>query len=255
MESSGVMAVRPKKRKATKTTSRGKASARIKIKIRKRVKICRSQLFHNLSTDGQRASIPKDVPNKFMFFGTVISRGKGKSSWNVKWDVLPSSENVISNITRTKLIGVEDGEEERGFPDDAKLDDVAMASDEDVRSPEKAGKISAEDNFCKQPRKDIAEAGLYTMRWGSGDEDVIDWKILKDCEIFSLDNDVFLPDKVGYSDNLTEEDLDGPTDFFFKFVFPDITGTFNITMFVLSQFLFDLFLIINFFFFNQGMLK
>jgi hypothetical protein len=190
MESSGVMAVRPKKRKATKTTSRGKASARIKIKIRKRVKICRSQLFHNLSTDGQRASIP----------------------------------------------------------DDAKLDDVAMASDEDVRSPEKAGKISAEDNFCKQPRKDIAEAGLYTMRWGSGDEDVIDWKILKDCEIFSLDNDVFLPDKVGYSDNLTEEDLDDPTDFFFKFVFPDITGTFNITMFVLSQFLFDLFLIINFFF-------
>ena len=241
MESSGGTAMRPKKRKVTNTTSRGKASARVKIKIRRRVKICRGQLFHILSTDSQRASIPKDVPNKFMFFGTVISRGKGKSSWNVKWDILPSSENVINNITRTKLIVVEDGEEERGLPADAKLDDIAVASDEDVLSPEKPAKKSAEDTFCKQPMKDIAQAELYTMRWGSGDGDKIDWTILKDGEVFSLDNDVFLPDKVEYSDDLTEEDLDDPTDFFFKFVFPDITGKFSIMMFVLSQFLFDYF--------------
>ena len=136
---------------------------------------------------------------------------------------------------------VEDGEEERGLPADAKLDDIAVASDEDVSSPEKPAKKSAEDTFCKQPMKDIAQAELYTMRWGSGDGDKIDWTILKDGEVFSLDNDVFLPDKVEYSDDLTEEDLDDPTDFFFKFVFPDITGKFSIMMFVLSQFLFDYF--------------
>jgi hypothetical protein len=29
--------------------------------------------------DEQHNSIPKDVPNNYMFFGTVVSRGKGKT--------------------------------------------------------------------------------------------------------------------------------------------------------------------------------
>jgi hypothetical protein len=41
--------------------------------------------------------IPKNIPNKYNLFGTVISCGKNKSSWNVKWDVSPVDENIISN--------------------------------------------------------------------------------------------------------------------------------------------------------------
>jgi hypothetical protein len=74
-----------KKRKAPpQTTGRGKKAARVKIKVRNRVKIPRFQLFHILEMDEQRNSIPKDVPNKYMFFGTVVSSGKGKNTWNVK---------------------------------------------------------------------------------------------------------------------------------------------------------------------------
>jgi len=49
--------------------------------------------------DEQRNCIPKNAPNKYMFFGTVVSKGKGKTSWNVKWDILPVDNNVVTNIT------------------------------------------------------------------------------------------------------------------------------------------------------------
>ena len=109
----------------------------MKIKIWKRIKIPQSQLFHILQTNDPRASIPKNVPYKYMFFGTVILRCKGKSTWNVKWDVLPLINNVINNITRTKFTVVEDGEEEKGLPDNVQLDEVALDSDEGEGSPKK----------------------------------------------------------------------------------------------------------------------
>jgi hypothetical protein len=68
-----------------------------------------------------------------MFFGTVISRGKAKSTWNVKW--MYYHNNVIKNITRTKLTVVEDGEEEKGLPDNVQLDEVSLDSDEGKGSP------------------------------------------------------------------------------------------------------------------------
>jgi len=40
-------------------------------------------------TDEPRKKIPKEIPNKYNFFGTVTSRGKNKGSWNIKWGVLP----------------------------------------------------------------------------------------------------------------------------------------------------------------------
>jgi len=89
-----------KKRKAApQTTWRGKKAARVKIKVRKRFRKPRSQLIHILEMDEQRNCIPKNAPNKYMFFGTVVSKGKGKTSWNVKWDILPVDNNVVTNIT------------------------------------------------------------------------------------------------------------------------------------------------------------
>ncbi len=100
------------------------------MKKRQRVKIPWSQLYHILVTDDQWKIIPKDIPNEFQFFGTVVSWGNKKSSWNVNWDVLPESDNVIYNISRSKLTVMADGEEENALPDNAKLDDIAMADDE-----------------------------------------------------------------------------------------------------------------------------
>jgi hypothetical protein len=110
----------------------------VKIKIRKRVKITRSQLYHILVSDDQRNAIPKNVQNKLLFFGTVISRGKRKSTWNVKWGILPTNNNAVNSITRTKLTVVEDGEEDKGILDDALLDDVEYNSDNNDGNPEEA---------------------------------------------------------------------------------------------------------------------
>ncbi len=91
---------------------------------------------------------PKEIPNKFFFFGTVVLRGKNKSSCNVKWDVLPKSDNFIQNITRSKLIVVADGEEEKAITDDAKLDDVVMVDDEG-ESPQKKKALGSDEIIDK----------------------------------------------------------------------------------------------------------
>jgi len=77
-----------------------------------------------LESDEQRDIIPKDIPNKYMFFDTVVACGKSKNYRNVKWDILPVNNNIIQNITRTKLTVVEDGEEEKAIADGILLDEV-----------------------------------------------------------------------------------------------------------------------------------
>jgi len=206
--------------KPTARKSENDRNERVKIKIRRRVKIPRSQLYHILVTDEQRKMIPKNIPNKFFFFGTVVSHGKNKSSWNVKWDVLPESDNIIQNITRSKLIVVADGEEEKAITDDAKLDDVAMVDDE-VESPEKEKAPSSDDIFCALEKDVIKEATTFTYQWGKSESESVTWKIMQDLE-FAIDNSVSYPDKVELK--FDEEELNDPTEFFFDYIFPDVKG-------------------------------
>ena len=219
-----------KKRKLPpKTTGRSKTVARVKIKVRKRVKIPRFQFFHILETDEQRATIPKDIPNKYMFFGTVVARGRSKNTWNVKWDILPVNQNIVKNITRTKLSVVEDGEEEKAIPDGTHLDDLEYDSDnDDEKSPSKSVKKDSEDTFCKMDASSLKVAETYTMRWGNEKDDVVVWKILQDGEIVSLNEDTLvMPEKVEFNLEMLEggeSELDDPTEVFFKYFFPDITG-------------------------------
>ena len=42
-----------------------------------------------------------------------MARDAGKSTWNVKFDVLPAHDNIICNITRTKLTVVGPDKEEQ----------------------------------------------------------------------------------------------------------------------------------------------
>jgi hypothetical protein len=92
----------------------------------------RFQLYHMLVADEQQHKILKEIQNKYNFFGTVVSQGKNKSSWNVKWYVLPVDDNVINNISRSKLTIVEDGEKERPINDNECLDEVEIISDTDT---------------------------------------------------------------------------------------------------------------------------
>ena len=216
-----------KNKKPPKTTGRKSATnERVKIKVRRRVKISRFQLYHLLVTDEQRKKIPKDIPNKYNFFGTVISRGKNKGSWNVKFDVLPVDENVLHNISRVKLTVIADGEEEKPIGEDEHLDEVELKSDtEEDASPKKT---KDDDVFCSQDKSALKESTVYTMKWGPGKSDYTDWAILPDSEyVTEQDFPLELPDVVHYHsdlgpDNISE--LDDPGNFFFKYIFPDIVG-------------------------------
>jgi hypothetical protein len=68
----------------------------------------------------------------------------------------------------------------------------------------------------------------YTMRWGNGKEDVVVWRILKDGATLSFkEATLVVPEKIEYNKELWEDresELDDPSEFFFKFIFPDITG-------------------------------
>jgi hypothetical protein len=148
----------------------------VKIKMQRRVKMSHFQLYHMLVTDEQWQKIPKEIPNKYNFFGTVVSWGKNKSSWNVKWDVLPVNDNMINNISRSKLSVVEDGEEEKPINDNEQLDEVEVISDTDGNNDNgcSPGKKSDEDALWSQDKSLLKDAVTYTMKWGPCEEDYID---------------------------------------------------------------------------------
>jgi len=61
------------------------------------------------------------------------------------------------------------------------------------------------------------------MKWGKKDDEVITWNILSDSDFVKVDDDpLTYPDVVEFS--FEENELDDPTNFFFKYIFPDITG-------------------------------
>jgi hypothetical protein len=100
----------------------------------------RSGLYHILETDEQQGCIPAALPNNFNFFGTVVARGAGKSTWNLKFDVLPVHDNVMCNITRTKLTVVAPDEDEQPLSkrDQDKMDSLLQVEDELEEEKEKS---------------------------------------------------------------------------------------------------------------------
>jgi hypothetical protein len=85
----------PRKKIPPKTTGRkNMENKRVKFTIRRRVRMQRFQLYHILTiNDKQHACTPKNVPNNYSFIGTFVSRGNGRSNWNVHFDVLLCDEN------------------------------------------------------------------------------------------------------------------------------------------------------------------
>ncbi len=72
----------------------------------------------------------------------MVARGAGKSAWNVKFDVLPAHDNIICNITRTKLTVVGPDEEEQPLSsrDQDKMDSLLQVEDELEKEKEKKRK-------------------------------------------------------------------------------------------------------------------
>jgi len=102
-----------------------------KIGVKKRVKNYCSALYHILSTDQQTGCIPKNTPNNHLYFGTITGTGSKKHCWNVKFDVLPHNDNVVSNITCSKLNMCKKDKEET--PMDEHTERFLQLDDDDVK--------------------------------------------------------------------------------------------------------------------------
>ena len=114
------------------------------------------------------------------------------------------------------------------IPANTLLDEVEFDSDDKGASPGKKQATDSQSQFCKLDNVTLRTAEIYTMQWGSKEEDVVLWKILQDGEFLVLDENSFvMPDKTEYHLNLSdgmEAELNEPSDFFFKYIFPDITA-------------------------------
>ena len=220
----------PRRRDPPKTTGRKNIdNKRLKIAIRRRVSMQRFQLYHILSNDKQRACIPKGVPNNYSFFGTVVSRGNGRSNWNVRFDVLPCDGNVVANISRGKLAVVQPGEEELPLNarDQERFDQLGYDVTEEVeRSPKKNSNKTLEEAFCSMEAKELKEASLFKYCWGDGDDECLEWRIIPDAVWLHDHNDPLVyPDKMELHDpSIQENELADPAHVFFQYIFPNIVG-------------------------------
>jgi hypothetical protein len=111
----------------------------------------------------------------------------------VKKEIQPVDNNVVKNITQTKLTVIKEGDEEKAIPDNVQLAEVEYVSDQDDagNSPQKCKKKSNEDSFCKMDQQSLKDLESYAMKWGSEKDDVVVWKILKDGESVSLHDNTF----------------------------------------------------------------
>ena len=60
----------------------------------------RADIFHILTTDSQKSSIPKNLPNKHRIYGTV--KGGINGFYDIQYDNLPLDCNVVKTA-RGKL--------------------------------------------------------------------------------------------------------------------------------------------------------
>lgn len=221
-----------KQKKPPCTTSRKKQKNKeveTRIGVGKRVKIERRNLYHILSTDSQRACLPHGVSADYLYFGTVVSGGGTKTirkGWDVKFDVLPMEENIIKNITRSKLSVLAPFDEEIATPviDQAdQLEQICGEKDSTSKDKSKNPILRSQKEFKKLDKETKRDATNFEMCWNKKDpKDVINWKIFADNEHYTDRN--FSPPTDSILE-LSNFDLNKTvTENFFEAIFPSIKG-------------------------------
>ena len=197
----------------TARASNKKKKQQQKKKARKgvgsRVKINRNKLFHLLQgehIDAQQAVLEK-LDGDHLLYGTIIS-GTSNKLYNVRFDAFPAGQQEVK-VRSTNLEVVEPGTEEPTH------DHVDLTADADADA--------MTDDFLSLPESVLAIATTYRHQYGKGDDEKIDWQILRDDE--HVTDLPFNPSPdVQYKKNIDwSEDMDFNQVFFDDF-FPSIVG-------------------------------
>jgi len=210
----GTTTARKKKMKKTQT----------KIKLGCRIYSTRKTLFLcGLLNENQQNAI-RAYPQNFRLHGTVKS-GKGTSGYNVEYDLFPAGDKLCRGVLRNRMVTLKEGEEEIELPDSIE----AMAQIEgDEEEKKKKASIYHQSlkTFTDLSTEEVESAKLFEMKYGNGDNDVIEWEmILGDNEHITEDNDhMEWPDDLQVKKDINFDDSKDLAAIFFEDFFPCIQG-------------------------------
>jgi hypothetical protein len=159
-----------------KTTSRNKQKSQgceARIGVGQHVKIERSNLYHILKTSEQRQCLPHGIASNYCSFGTVVAGGgvkTAKKGWDVMFDVLPAGDNIVGNITRSKLTVLAPGDEESAEQINNSTQAELM---EEIMREDKVKltlAMKSQKEFMKLSDDTVKDATSFAMFWGKGND-------------------------------------------------------------------------------------
>jgi hypothetical protein len=173
------------------------------------VKVTRSNIFHVLEHDEQRETL-KGYGNSRNYYGQILS-GSGKQGYNICFDDLPAAFQDVTIKRRILITVVEDGEEEKEHDhvNQPAAEDLAEITQKPAQK-ELPAKESI-NKFCSLETDTLSSGKKFDLRWGPGDDEVINWKILADGENITKDT-LNVPNSVDYVSANKDNELSDDTD-------------------------------------------
>ena len=209
----GTTTARMKKIKKTQT----------KIKLGCRIYSTRKSLFLcGLLNENQQNAI-RSFPQNFRLHGTVKS-GKGTSGYNVEYDLFPAGDKLCRGVLRNRMTTLKEGEEEIEQPDS--IEAMAEIQEEEEERKKKLSTYHQSiESFKSLSQDEMMTAKLFELRYGNGNNDILEWEILPDNVHITEDNDhMEWPDDLQMKKDIQFDDNSKLTDIFFHEFFPCITG-------------------------------
>ena len=207
------------------TTARNKKTKKTqtKIKLGCRIYSTRKTLFLcGLLNENQQNAI-RSFPQNFRLHGTVKS-GKGTSGYNVEYDLFPAGDKLCRGVLRNRMVTLKEGEEEIDQPDSVEAMAEIQEEEEEKKKRQSVYHQSI-DGFGSLSKEEMETAKLFEMKYGNGDNEVIEWEILPDNVHITEDNDhMEWPDDLELKKDINFDDNNALADIFFNDFFPCITG-------------------------------
>jgi hypothetical protein len=161
-----------------------------------------------------------------LYYGRVVGGGGAKTvrkGWDVCWDVLPSNDNIIKNITRKHLSVVGPLEEEVPNATATQIEKLQELEEKTKESSKRMNPVlPSQKEFAELDPMIQKDAKIFEMRYTNNSDDVITWEILEEDQ-HHIDEDFIPPD----SHEVVSDNFDFGKDLadnFFDHCLPSIKG-------------------------------
>jgi len=169
-----------RKKTKAKAAKKRTGSARAAIGKNKRVKIRRNALKLVVKVDSAAWAILEHYSrNDFNFYGTVLAPKQKSGKYNVRFDLLPESDNEYA-VVRDRLTVLQPGEDEREYDYATELSAEIAEGCGGAEKEKKSNKAQdAIDTFLALSTEEQKSAKSFAYPYGSQADEVINWTILE----------------------------------------------------------------------------